>query len=251
MNSTTEKPEAITVIGAGRVGRSIAAAGSAAGLEVDLRTRADGLDGLDDRDVLLCVPDQEIAPVAARIAEKGDLPRLLGHTSGATRLDPLAGCSREGSFSLHPLQTVPDVKSDLTGCPAAVAGSGRIPLDFATGLADGLGMRPFPVAESDRAIYHAAASMASNFLVTLEETAAGLLDEIAVEDPRAVLAPLVRRSLQNWSERGAAALTGPIARGDSGTVELHRSALARVRPELSGLYDALAEQTSALAGEPR
>lgn len=251
MNTTTEKPEAITVVGAGRVGCSMAAAAVEAGFDVDLRTRADGLDGLEGRDVLLCVPDKEIAPVAGRISESAGLPRLLGHTSGATRLDSLAGGSDQGSYSLHPLQTVPDGKTDLAGCPAAVAGSDSDPLEFATGLAGALRMKPFPVAESDRAIYHAAASVASNFLVTLEETAAGLLGEISVENPREVLAPLVKRSLQNWTESGADALTGPIARGDAGTVELHRSALAERRPDLSPFYEALAARTFALAGESR
>lgn len=256
MNSTTEKPEAIasdrraiTIIGAGRVGRSVATAAAANGFEVDLRSRTDGIDGLDGRDVLLCVPDQQIAPLAGQIAREAELPRLVGHTSGATRLDPLDGASRDGSFSLHPLQTVPDSDTNLSGCPAAVAGSGPDPLGYATGLAGALDMKPFPVAESDRAIYHAAASIASNFLVALEETAAGLLEGIAVEDPRAVLGPLVERSLRNWTERGTDALTGPIARGDSATVGLHRSALADRRPDLSGMYDALAERTVALAGE--
>jgi predicted short-subunit dehydrogenase-like oxidoreductase (DUF2520 family) len=251
MTSTTDRAESTTIIGAGRVGRSIAAVAEAAGLEVELRTRADGLERLKGRTVLLCVPDQEITPLAGRIGEQAGLPRLLGHTSGATRLDPLVGHSSQGSFSLHPLQTVPDGETDLAGCPAAVAGSDPPTLDFATGLAGALGMEPFPVSEADRAIYHAAASIASNFLVTLEETAAGLLGEIAVEDPRAVLAPLVRRSLQNWTEMGGAALTGPIARGDTATVELHRNALAERRPDLSDLYEALALQTSTLAGAPR
>jgi predicted short-subunit dehydrogenase-like oxidoreductase (DUF2520 family) len=251
MVTTTDRAEAITVIGAGRVGRSIAAAAGRAGLAVELRNRTEGLEGLAGATVLLCVPDQEIAPLAGRIGGRPGLPRLLGHTSGATRLDALAGGSSHGSFSLHPLQTVPDGETDLGGCPAAVSGSDPRALDLAAGLAGALGMEPFPVSEADRAIYHAAASIASNFLVTLEETAAGLLGEIAVEDPRTVLAPLVGRSLQNWIERGGAALTGPIARGDAATVELHRRALAERRPDLSDFYEALALRTSALAGESR
>jgi predicted short-subunit dehydrogenase-like oxidoreductase (DUF2520 family) len=109
-------------------------------------------------------------------------------------------------------------------------------------------MEPFEVAEEDRATYHAAASIASNFLIALEESAAGLLGDIAVERPREVLAPLVRRSLENWIEHGPAALTGPIARGDVVTVERHRDALRRSDPGLLAMYDAMAERTSLIAG---
>ena len=89
--------------------------------------------------------------------------------------------------------------------------------------------------------------MASNFLITLEESAAQLLAAAGVKSPREVLAPLVLRSAANWADAGVDALTGPIARGDRATVGLHLSALAERAPELAPLYEALAERTRALA----
>ena len=237
------------IVGPGRVGRSLAAAALESGVEVELRDRAAGVDGLDGRTVLLCVPDAEIRPLADRIGETEQRPALVGHTSGASSLEALAGAAAAASFSVHPLQTVPDGETDLTDCPAAIAGSSKDALEVAGELARITGMRPFVVADEDRVTYHAAASIASNFLVTLEQTAAGLLADVVEGDPREILEPLVRRSLENWLDRGALALTGPIARGDESTVDAHRAALAGRRPELVGFYDALAERTREVAAE--
>ena len=111
-------------------------------------------------------------------------------------------------------------------------------------------MRPFEVPRSKRAAYHAAAAIASNFLVALEESAAELLRAAGVEDARELLAPLVLRTAANWAERGAAALTGPIARGDEATVAAPpRGAAPSARRSCSRLYDALAERTEAIAGD--
>ncbi|MDQ2622179.1 MAG: DUF2520 domain-containing protein, partial [Actinomycetota bacterium] len=98
-------------------------------------------------------------------------------------------------------------------------------------------------------VYHAAASISSNFLIALEQTAAELLGGIGIEEPRRVLAPLVSRSVANWSADGATALTGPIARGDEATVSAHRAALAERRPDLTGMYDELAARTRTIATE--
>lgn len=247
MNQETTAPKALTIIGPGRVGNSIAKAASAAGIDVDLAGRDFASRDLDSKVVLVCVPDGAIGAVADSISAMDGLPAMAGHTSGATTLDPLDGCQTKGSFSLHPLQTVPDESSDLTGCPGAIAGSTAGSAAVARELAEALGMNPFEVAEKDRALYHAAASIAANFLVTLEETAAGLFGDIGVQDPRQVLLPLVTRSLANWSELGGAALTGPIVRGDEKTVERHRSALVANRPELVELYDSMADRTRELA----
>ncbi len=108
-------------------------------------------------------------------------------------------------------------------------------------------MRPFELPEERRAAYHAAASIASNLLVALEESSAELLERIGVEDARELLAPLVLRTAANWAERGPEALTGPIARGDAATVERHRAALRESAPELLPLYEALADRAAELA----
>jgi predicted short-subunit dehydrogenase-like oxidoreductase (DUF2520 family) len=199
--------------------------------------------------VLLCVPDDAIGAAAARIA--GTTPSLVGHVSGATTLDALGPAAERGAgtFSIHPLQTFADGETPVEGTPAAIAGSNDPSLARARSLAEALGMRPFEVPEESRAAYHAAAAIASNLLVALEESASELLERIGVEDARELLAPLVLRTAANWAERGPEALTGPIARGDSATVQRHRVALAETAPELVRLYDALAMRAEALAWE--
>jgi predicted short-subunit dehydrogenase-like oxidoreductase (DUF2520 family) len=110
-------------------------------------------------------------------------------------------------------------------------------------------MKPFEVRDSQRAAYHASASIASNFLVTLEAEAEALAGAagIAGFDARRMLVPLVRATVENWAELGPErALTGPVARGDGATVTAQRGAVASARPELLPLFDALVERTAAL-----
>lgn len=116
---------ALAVVGAGRVGGSIAAAAERAGLAATLAGR-DQLGPIADAEaVLLCVPDQAITEAAAELVARGAAPRFAGHASGASTLDVLGPLVAAGAvpFSLHPLQTVPDRSTDFTGCPAAIAGS--------------------------------------------------------------------------------------------------------------------------------
>jgi predicted short-subunit dehydrogenase-like oxidoreductase (DUF2520 family) len=238
------------MVGAGRSGGSIAAAAGRAGLEPVLAGREGASSALAGAEAaLLCVPDAEIGAAAALAAEAVPPLRFVGHTSGATQLDALAVAAEAGAatFSLHPLQTAPDAETDLTSSPCAISGSNAEALEFAGRLAKCLGMRPFEVAEEDRAAYHAAASMASNFLVALEQSAAGLLERIGVEDARDLLTPLVLRTAANWAERGGDALTGPIARGDEATVARHLEALEVTAPELAPLYRVLAERAREVA----
>ena len=243
----------IVVIGRGRVGGAVHRAASAAGFDVSLAGRADLPEHARGAAVaLLCVPDAEIASACEAVVAASPGIRFVGHTSGATGLDRLAAATDAGAgaFSLHPLQTVPDETAELVGSPAAIAGSDAEALGLARGLAEDLGMRPFEVTEESRAAYHAAAAIASNFLVALESSAVELLEAAGVADPdeaRELLAPLVLRSAANWAEQGADALTGPIARGDEETVERHLAAIDGVAPELLALYHALAERTRALA----
>ena len=137
----------------------------------------------------------------------------------------------------------------MSGTPAAIAGSDEAAISFARALSEALGMNPFEIPEESRAAYHAAAAMASNLLVALEESASELVERIGVDDARELLAPLVMRTAANWAERGPEALTGPIARGDRATVERHRAAIAETAPELLPVYDALAARAEAVARE--
>jgi predicted short-subunit dehydrogenase-like oxidoreductase (DUF2520 family) len=240
----------LAVVGLGRAGGSIALAARRAGIEVRAAGRSDALEACRRSEAaLLCVPDGAIADAAGAIAPAIPPLRLVGHVSGSSGLDPL-GAAREGGaeiFSIHPLQTLPDAESELRGAACAIAGSSRTALAFAESLAAALEMRPFIVSDEDRAAYHAAAAIASNFLVALEESASELLARIGVERSRELLAPLVLRSAANWADRGPRALTGPIARGDEATVERHRAALVEHAAELLPLYDELAARSRAVA----
>ena len=242
----------IVVIGRGRMGTAISRAAGASGLDVTLAGRDDlGEVAAGAQVVLLCVPDGEIEAASAAAAEAAPELRFLGHTSGATGLESLAVAAHGGmaAYSMHPLQTVPDASAGLLGAPAAIEGSTLEALELARTLAEALGMTPFELPPDARAAYHAAASIASNFLVTLAESAAGLLRDAGIEDGRELLAPLVLRTAANWAESGRGALTGPIARGDEVTVQRHLAAIAATGAELEPLYEALAERTRALAAE--
>ncbi|MEX2196381.1 MAG: DUF2520 domain-containing protein [Thermoleophilaceae bacterium] len=232
-------PESIGILGAGRVGTALAAALRAAGVSVHGPAgRDEPLPPCDA--VLLCVPDGAIAAAAEAVA--GAAP-LTGHTSGATPLTALAAAGGE-LFGLHPLQTVTGDGATLAGAGCAIAGTTTDALDLAQRLALVLGMTPFEIADEDRAAYHAAASIASNFLVTLEAAAERVAASAGVD--RKLLAPLVRATVENWAAVGAErALTGPVARGDDATVARQREAIP---DDLLPLFDALVEATRDLAG---
>ncbi|HEY3410943.1 MAG TPA: DUF2520 domain-containing protein [Propionicimonas sp.] len=220
--------ERVAVVGAGRLGTALAAALSAAGLMVEGPLRRGELPSRDAGVVLLCVPDREIRSAAAALAPGP----IVGHCSGVTTLEPLG--SHPG-FSLHPLLTVPAVgAASFVGVACAVSGD-----PVAENLAHRLGMRPIVIADDDRAAYHAAASMASNFLVVLEDAAerVGRTAGLTRED----LLPLVRAAVDNWARLGPDALTGPVIRGDEATLALHRAALLARAPDLLTLYDTMVE----------
>ncbi|GAA2760514.1 pantoate--beta-alanine ligase [Actinopolymorpha rutila] len=240
----------LAVIGAGRTGGSVTPAARAAGLDVRVGTRGTAAVTAGGSDItLLCVPDESISAVCAEVATATDLPAYVGHVSGATGLDALEPAARRGAqiFRLHPLQTIPAPGTSLAGVPAAVTGSSPAAAEVARTLARRLGMVPFDLAEEHRAAYHAGAVLASNFVLTLAETAADLLTRAGVKDARAALTPLLLSTAANWAGAGPAALTGPIARGDEETVRAHQAALAGLAPELLPAYTALADRTRAVA----
>ena len=228
----------VAVIGRGRLGTALAQALATAGVQV-AGPLGRGADGAAAGAVLLCVPDSEIRAAGALIAPG----RFVGHCSGATNLDVLAG---RRAFSLHPLMTVTAAGARFAGAGAAIAGDSAPALGLARALALRLGMTPVEVLPADRSSYHAAASIASNFLVTIEAAAERLALSAGVD--RRMLAPLVRASIENWVALGGRdALTGPVARGDETTVATQRRAVAERAADLLPLFDALVDATRALA----
>jgi predicted short-subunit dehydrogenase-like oxidoreductase (DUF2520 family) len=244
-------PRSVGIVGAGRLGTALAGALRQAGIDVD-GPAGRGV-APHGQALLLCVPDTEIPAAAEAVAGARDA-LFVGHTSGATPLAALEPARRAGAatFGLHPLQTFAEgTPGAFAGAGCAVAGSTPAALAVARSLAERVGMRPFELADEGRAAYHAAASMASNFLVTLEAAAERVAAGAGLDPAHAreLLAPLVRSTVENWALLGPErALTGPIARGDAATVERQRSAVAEAAPELLALFDELAERTRALAG---
>lgn len=216
--------ESVKVIGAGRVGSAMTA-----------RLTERGIPSRDDADVvLLCVPDTAIADVA-----RGLTPGRgwVGHTSGVTPLKALD--THERRFGLHPLQSFTRDRGaeQLDGAYAAVTGETEEAREVGFELARLLGLRPFALAEEDRALYHAGAAIASNYLVTLHDAAAEIFEEVGA--PPEGLRPLMQGVIDSGFE-----LTGPIARGDWATVDRHFEAIRARKPKLEPLYRVLAEATA-------
>jgi predicted short-subunit dehydrogenase-like oxidoreductase (DUF2520 family) len=224
--------ESICIVGAGRVGKTIAARLAE---RVPTSTTGRELDVGDADLVLLCVPDGAISEVASAIA----LGPWVAHTSGATGLAALD--PHERRFSLHPLQTfvLERGPEQLDGAWAAVTGETDEALAAARGLAGLLGVEPFELDDDDRAVYHAAAAFASSFFVTVHEVASELVESAGA--PAEALEPLMRRTMENGFRH-----TGPLVRGDWQTVERHREAIRSRRPQLLPLYDALTDATATL-----
>jgi predicted short-subunit dehydrogenase-like oxidoreductase (DUF2520 family) len=236
--SDTPPGRRLSVVGRGRLGTALSAALSAAGYRVD-GPLGRGANGAGADAVLLCVPDGELANAASMLVAGP----LVGHCSGATGLDVLIP---HEAFSLHPLMTVTPTGARFAGAGAAIAGSSPRAVAFAAELAARLDMNPIEVRDEDRAAYHAAASIASNFLVTLEAAAERLATTAGAD--RSLLVPLVRATVENWARLGPErALTGPVARGDETTVARQRAAVQERVPDLLELFDAMVQATRTLA----
>jgi predicted short-subunit dehydrogenase-like oxidoreductase (DUF2520 family) len=207
--------------------------------------------------VILAVPDRALAEVAYDLSLTGPAPPgcAVFHLSGALSTEALAPLHGVGYTvgSIHPLQAVADpwLSGDrLMGAAFAIAGEPAA-LSAARRLVDELAGRALVIPPQFRPIYHAAASVASNFLVALLAFSVRLMEQAGVPEGEALpaLLPLVRGTLDNLEQLGVpAALTGPIARGDVDTVRLH---LARLSAEDRVLYCALGREllrVSRLAG---
>ncbi len=187
--------------------------------------------------VFITTPDREIAGVAAGIARReGFRPgQVVFHTSGVHSADEIDAVRRCGAFaaSLHPLQSLADFKTALEHLPGsyfALEGD-REALPVAEQIVKDLGGKSFFIAPEDKALYHAAAVIASNYLVSLMHLATGLYGRFGLtrEEAFRALSPLVLGTINNIARVGpAAALTGPVSRGDGTTLEGHLEVLKEV-----------------------
>lgn len=198
--------------------------------------------------VMLSVPDDRILDVCRTLAKRGGLdgrPAVL-HLSGANPLDDLAPAAEVGSstLSIHPLQTAPSVDAAIERFPGsgfAVTARGEEGFVLGERLASEAGGHPFRLLDEHKPLYHAAAVFASNYLAVVEGIAEELFALAGVPDPRPLFGPLAQGTLANVLERGAVeALTGPVARGDAGTVRRNLEALRERAPSCVEPYAALA-----------
>lgn len=223
------------VVGAGRVGQAI---GARLGEHIPTRTVGRELHVGEADLVVLCIPDAEIRGVAERI------PRgpWITHTSGSASVDELRG--HELRFSLHPLQTFTrgGGAEQLDGAWAAISGEDSDALAAGRELASLLGLKPFELADSSRALYHAAAMMASTFVVTLHDVGAELMS--AAGGPPEALVPLTRRTIENGFQH-----TGPLVRGDTETVKRDGDAIAEFQEDRLVLFAALVKTEAQLLEE--
>ncbi|HWA67506.1 MAG TPA: DUF2520 domain-containing protein [Mycobacteriales bacterium] len=274
MTTPADRPArlAVGVISAGRVGAVLGAALARAGHRVEAvaavsdasRRRADALlPGVAIRPpdevaaavdlLLLAVPDDSLGPLVGGLAAAGAVRRgsLVAHTSGAhgiRLLDPLAEVGAL-PLALHPVMTFTGTEVDLQRLDGAAFGvtSDEVLRPVAETLVLEMGGEPSWIAEELRPLYHAALAFGANQLVTLVSQSADLLSAAGVEAPQRMLGPLLGAALDNALRSGDRALTGPVARGDAGTVSVHLSTLVERAPETVDAYVALSRLTAGRA----
>ena len=208
--------------------------------------------------VLITVPDDMIAEVCLQLAEaKAFRPQaVVAHCCGAFGSEELESARICGAQtgSIHPLQTFPTVQAAVAKLPGAfcfIEGSPHA-CDVLESLAKAVGAVPMRIEGQCKALYHAAAAVASNYLVTLLDAAAMMIGRSLADADRdkalAALGPLVQATLSNVLQLGPErALTGPVARGDIETVRRHLEAVEQVSPQLAAMYRQLGAMTVDLA----
>ncbi|WP_372349950.1 Rossmann-like and DUF2520 domain-containing protein [Streptomyces sp. KL116D] len=266
-----DRPARLTVgvVGAGRVGPALAASLQLAGHrpvavsgvsdssvrraatmlpDVPLVTPAEVLARADL--VLLTVPDDVLPGLVEGFVETGSIRpgQLLVHTSGRFGTKVLDPALRAGALplALHPAMTFTGTPVDvqrLAGCSFGVTAPEELRL-AAEALVIEMGGEPEWIAEENRALYHAALALGANHLVTLVAEAMELLRDAGVAAPDRMLGPLLGAALDNALRSGDAALTGPVARGDAGTVAAHVSELRKHAPQTVAGYLAMARATA-------
>ncbi len=222
--------------------------------------------------LILAVPDAELTGLVRGLAGSGKVRpgTIVAHTSGANGIGVLAPLREAGArpLAVHPAMTFTGHDEDLSRLANACFGitaADEIGYAIAQSLVIEMGGEPVRVAEEHRTLYHAALAHGSNHLVTLVLDAVealrqalagpGLLGQQTVDDqpgglPERLLAPLASAALDNALRRGQAALTGPVARGDTAAVAAHLEALAAADPEIAAGYRALSRRTAERAQAP-
>lgn len=265
------KPLQIIVVGPGRAGGSLALAAEAAGHRIvgvvsrsaalaDRYPQLSAAAELPDSDLLvIATPDDHIEETAVDLAPFAARVDAVAHVSGFKGVKALAPFALLGIGigSFHPLQTLPDPETgarSLAGAWAGLTASEPL-LTVLTDLATSLKMIPFALGDEVKAIYHAAAASASNYVLASLDLASSLLSAASV--PFEALEPLTRTVVANAFSRGpdgafgrgpASALTGPIARGDWATVKGQFEAVQTLGPARAEQFRLMAMAAAITAG---
>ena len=270
----------LNIIGAGRLGRVLGRLFAASGAFVvqDVLTRStvsaqdavgfigagravDGIDAVRRADaVMFAVGDDQIEPACAALAAVASTTLdgvLVFHCSGALSAAALQAAASHGALtaSVHPVRSFADpqqVARDFAGTWCGLEGDARALALLAPALAS-IGARPVAIDANAKTVYHAASVFASNYLVTLLDTAMRAYQAAGIPEPvaRELARPLALETLDNVFRLGPrAALSGPIARGDFATVARQQAALDGWDAQAGRLYRALADATGTLAAAP-
>ena len=263
----------IGIIGAGRVGMTLAAGFALAGADVaavwsrtlasaealsryapgcSIEATAQRVVDASDL-VFVTTADDAIAPTVAGLRWR--LGAAVAHCSGACDLDVLAAAAAQGALtgSFHPLQAIASPEQALAalrGAAVALAGDDAL-VALLTPLATALGGWPIRVPVGSRALYHASCSFASPFIVALLREAGGIWESFGIsrQDSLRALLPLLRATLEVAERDGVdAALGGPLTRGDTGTIVAHLAALHAAVPQTEPLYRDLSRRLLPIAG---
>ncbi|WP_214403894.1 Rossmann-like and DUF2520 domain-containing protein [Pseudonocardia lacus] len=267
---------AIGVVSAGRVGAVVGAAWAAAGHRVvatsgvskaSVDRAAALLPGVPllapDAVVagsdlaLLAVPDDALPGMVRGLAAAGSFRagQIVVHTSGAHGIGVLAPALEHGvlPLALHPVMTFTGRREDvarLAGCSVGVtAADDEVGFSVGAALVVEMGAEPVRVAEAVRPLYHAALAHGANHLVTLVRDCVDTLERAGIRPAERLVAPLLSAALDNALRHGDRALTGPVARGDVGTVRKHLRELTAADPDLAETYRVLARRTAHRAGD--
>ena len=246
----TEQKLKIGIISAGRVGSAFGSALRALGHEIvgayahseasreRLETMLPGIPALEIEEIVACselvlfaVPDDELAGLVSGLAKLGLFRpgQIVVHVAGRYGTSVLEPAAQAGALPLaiHPAMTFTGTSLDvarLSGCPCAVTGS-PLYLPIAQALVVEIGGGPVVIAEEDRALYHAALAHGANHLVTLIGQSMRILSAVGVAEPGEYLRPLCEAALDGVLRSGESSQTGPVVRGDTGTIREHLEAL--------------------------
>ena len=262
----------VGVISAGRVGSVVGAAlaraghtvVAASGISAASQARADRLlpgVPLEQPDrvaaaadlVLLAVPDDALAGLVRGLGATGSwrAGQIVIHTSGAHGLDVLAPAAEAGALplALHPVMTFTGRAEDLerlAACSVGVTATADDEMAWSVGeaLTVEMGAEPVRVPETARPLYHAALAHGANHLITLVDDCVEVLRDAGIADAERMLGPLLSAALDNALRHGDRALTGPVARGDTGTLRKHLAVLEATEPAIVPAYAALARRTA-------